>query len=220
MCNSRLVASIMSAIFVLVHIVFILDFNLENVDGSTECHKTGKVIDWKIWPWFDITMFCFIPFTLMIICDVCIIRKISTSAEKMSRYSNTPSNTLSKFRISGKRLAKNSSSTGTGNLNSVPSGSSGGSSSAGSSKKRQTNMTAMLLAISCSYLILTVPIGVYILYKPHMQNKDTKQLAWVIVIMLRYMNNVIHFFLYCCTGSKFRGELLDLFYFKCKYDTF
>ena len=39
MCNSWLVASIMSAIFVLVHIVFILDFNLENVDGSTECQK-------------------------------------------------------------------------------------------------------------------------------------------------------------------------------------
>ena len=221
--NARFTLPAIGIFLLLMHIFFIIGVKLENENGKIICLETGN-IDWKTWSWFDIGMFCFIPFTIMVVCDICITRKIAASTRKVSKYGVTSGNT-SKGRSSHNELNKRQkddssmttdtflsdkskelrkvhrkATTFTANSN-YPSE---------RSKKRQSNLTAMLLAISCAYLVLTIPIGVRIVTKSVIQSMEIRQLTWAIANILRYTNNVIHFFLYCLTGSKFRGELLKI----------
>ncbi|KAL4220591.1 hypothetical protein ACF0H5_020988 [Mactra antiquata] len=76
-----------------------------------------------------------------------------------------------------------------------------------------SSLTAMLLTVNCVFLITTAPIQAFLIGEEYwFSYKTTEELAWynfwwAIVNMLQYINNAIHFFLYCLSGPKFRNEL-------------
>ena len=301
--NARFTMPAIGIILLITHTFFIVGFKLESKNGERVCLESEN-IDWKIWSYFDIILFCFIPFTIMIVCDICITRKIAASDKRVSKYGMKSDNGSSEKHAQRKRHTNelsmtrenkgfdmgadsskadsnlslstdnkrsekggyspqtdNSLSMGTYNNisengadfskteNSVSMSTDNKSSekdaesfktdnsvsmstdnkrcsrteskstafsteasttSTTRSRTRPLNLTAMLLAISFAYLVLTIPIGVRIVTKSIIQSEETRQLTWAIVNVLRFTNNVIHFFLYCLTGSKFRGELLKM----------
>ena len=323
--NARFTMPAIGIFLLITHTFFIVGFKLEDKNGETVCMESEN-IDWKTWSYFDIILFCFIPFTIMIVCDICITRKIATSDKRVSKYGmksdngssekhaqrKRHTNELSKTRENkgfdmgadsskadsnlslstdnkrsekggyspqtdnslsmstdnkssengadssktdnsvsmstyNKRSDNGADSSKTGNSLSMSTDNKSSENGADSSKTdnslsmstdnkrcskteskttafstkasttsttrsrtRPLNLTAMLLAISFAYLVLTIPIGVRIVTKSIIQSEETRQLTWAIVNVLRFTNNVIHFFLYCLTGSKFRGELLKI----------
>ncbi|XP_060578198.1 uncharacterized protein LOC132735274 [Ruditapes philippinarum] len=79
--------------------------------------------------------------------------------------------------------------------------------------RRISTLTVMLLTVNCVFLITTSPIMVFLIGQEYWYSYETpKDIAWhnfwwALVNMLQYINNSIHFFLYCLTGQRFRKEL-------------
>ena len=85
---------------------------------------------------------------------------------------------------------------------------------------KMNTMTAMLLTVSFTFLLLTAPISLYISgqytwWKTEMtsslENNARFQVYWAVASMLAYMNNAANFLLYIVSGPKFRRELSLLF---------
>ena len=80
-------------------------------------------------------------------------------------------------------------------------------------------MTAMLISISIAFLVLTFPWCVYMILTSGIDLDDPKQFIffihldplWALSYALTQVNHAINFYLYCVSGSKFRGELKALF---------
>ncbi|CAH1775496.1 unnamed protein product [Owenia fusiformis] len=78
------------------------------------------------------------------------------------------------------------------------------------------SMTVMLLSISVVFVCLTLPMAVYLTTQSFSYEYENSQAIWrdemtyAIVSNIAYINNAINFFLYCVSGSKFRGELAKL----------
>jgi hypothetical protein len=78
-------------------------------------------------------------------------------------------------------------------------------------KSTERQMTIMLVSVSVTFIILTLPYSIYQLYfritykqaKHSCFEKDLNR----IVIALADLNHAINFILYCITGKKFRNEL-------------
>ena len=76
----------------------------------------------------------------------------------------------------------------------------------------------MLLATSFTYLILTLPFGIYLMTMPHMRyyysSRDeyvgANRLWHAISTCMIDCNHSINFFLYCISGKKFRDELKSM----------
>ena len=79
--------------------------------------------------------------------------------------------------------------------------------------RKDSQLTAMLLLVSISLLILTIPIyGRYITYTFLDPEKDAKTFAvfvfaYNLTNKLLLTNTSINFVLYCLSGSKFRRDL-------------
>ena len=79
--------------------------------------------------------------------------------------------------------------------------------------RRVPSLTAMLLTINCLFLVMTVPVVIYLIGFPAWyisgshQSRANMSIYWAIANMFQYLNNTIHFFLYCLTCPKFRIEL-------------
>ena len=92
------------------------------------------------------------------------------------------------------------------------------------SHPRMTTMTAILLAVSFTFFLLTAPITIYlILQRTWINSADPvvdaqASLGWAIVNILSYSNNAINFLLYCVTGSKFRSQLATVFICSCTFN--
>ncbi|XP_041376735.1 FMRFamide receptor-like [Gigantopelta aegis] len=80
-----------------------------------------------------------------------------------------------------------------------------------------TKLTIMLLTVSFSFLITTLPMNVSLivttfwnqmLHDPHKVAKFT--LVKSITELLMYVNHSMNFFLYCATGKKFRQQIMRL----------
>ena len=75
-------------------------------------------------------------------------------------------------------------------------------------------VTAMLLVVSLSWLLLTAPFMLWTFIATtraddyHQNAKDF--LAKTISFALMYMNHAVNFYLYCITGARFRNELLRI----------
>ena len=86
----------------------------------------------------------------------------------------------------------------------------------GSSRTRMKTMTAMLLSITFSFLILTTPMSIYIsgyylwwskeIYKPC----NHLIIFWPIANLLFYLNNAVNFLCYCVSGPSFRREIMRM----------
>ena len=77
---------------------------------------------------------------------------------------------------------------------------------------RLTGMTATLMLVSISHLLLSAPVCfTQILYRSHMISSDDFAFMINISVVLGEINNAINFILYCITGSKFRQEIKFMF---------
>lgn len=87
-----------------------------------------------------------------------------------------------------------------------------------------TKITVMLLAVSCSFLVTTLPMNIFVIstsfWNSQRRNNEqwaTYRLLKTVTELLMYVNHSMNFFLYCATGQKFRQQLLRLF---CKRQAF
>ncbi|KAL8600202.1 hypothetical protein ACOMHN_062492 [Nucella lapillus] len=84
-------------------------------------------------------------------------------------------------------------------------------------RKIASRTTVMVLALSCTFLVLTVPVYVfYVIWYKDVHIHITKtpdmlarmKLASTVTHLLWYTNSAVNFFLYCLTGTKYRKEFL------------
>ena len=78
---------------------------------------------------------------------------------------------------------------------------------------RMTTMTAMLLAATFTFLILTTPASLYMIGQSSWWENDHRynpkfEIFWAIAQQLSYMNNAINFIIYFISGPIFRNELI------------
>ncbi|XP_069104349.1 probable G-protein coupled receptor 139 [Argopecten irradians] len=172
-----------------------------------------------IWPWMDFSVFSALPFSIMIASDIIIVRQLCRSSRKLEahRMSDRAGCLPDKSGI-----AKiNSDGLSTTNRIRLTSNSSSKSGS-GRNMVRQrmgkiSNVTLMLLSVNCLFLVLTAPIVIYLIgYMDWYVNvsdhaRAKMNLLWCFCNMMQYLNNSIHFFIYCLTGPKFRRELKAMF---------
>ncbi|XP_041374222.1 thyrotropin-releasing hormone receptor-like [Gigantopelta aegis] len=82
-----------------------------------------------------------------------------------------------------------------------------------SSQSSQRQMTTMLLLVSFSFLILTGPIGTFLVVRrnawtPKMpKEKAIMDLLSSVINNMAYTNHAINFVFYCFSGQRFRNEL-------------
>lgn len=83
--------------------------------------------------------------------------------------------------------------------------------------KMASSMTVTLAVVSATFLALTLPITVFVVWYQNMNKNDVGQderlyamilLAEVVTSMLWYANSSVNFFLYCLSGKKFRNEFV------------
>ncbi|XP_076457595.1 uncharacterized protein LOC143291284 [Babylonia areolata] len=84
-----------------------------------------------------------------------------------------------------------------------------------------TNITVMFLLVSFTFLLLTSPVVIVLLYKRYYWLPDTPQalasarLTHAVVDNLMYTNHAVNFLLYCISGARFRHELKRLLLAMC-----
>lgn len=84
-------------------------------------------------------------------------------------------------------------------------------------------LTIMLLAVSFTFLVTTIPMNIALIYKSFSEKSsrvDDATLAKRLLLdtiaeMLMYTNHSINFFLYCATGRKFRNQFKALLCYCC-----
>ncbi|XP_062607987.1 mu-type opioid receptor-like [Saccostrea cucullata] len=136
------------------------------------------------WPWIDSCIFSIIPFNLMIIANILIIKHLLMSQRRVASHMQHSGSDVQHSNVHSKHF---------------------------------TSVTTMLLTTNYVFLILTLPIAIYLVVYPKKIQDATGhgtavlELIWAIANMLQYTNNTIHFFLYCLTGPRFRQELLKIF---------
>lgn len=88
------------------------------------------------------------------------------------------------------------------------------------SQEGSTRLTLMLLTISFTFLVTTLPMSIVAIAAPFLDQSaasdldlDAKtrsrfRLARTVAELLMYSNHAINFYLYCATGQKFRHQLI------------
>ncbi|BFZ00671.1 hypothetical protein BsWGS_03710 [Bradybaena similaris] len=85
------------------------------------------------------------------------------------------------------------------------------------SRRNTSSVSKTLLAVTIMFWVFNAPIVIFIIGQTYIvtaaddRGRAMVILGWTIVNILQYMNNALHFFLYCLTGPKFRQELKGLF---------
>lgn len=141
----------------------------------------------EVWPWVDAALYSFLPFVLITILNCLIIRRVINARKNREHLQNV------------EKISKK-----------------------GDARKRQngegnTKLTCMLLTVSFSFLITTLPMNGALIatafwnmkqHEPH--EVASFQLGKTITELLMYVNHTINFFLYCATGKKFRKQIIQL----------
>jgi hypothetical protein len=81
-------------------------------------------------------------------------------------------------------------------------------------QRNKQQVTIMLLIVSFSWFVLTMPYAVLSLINFNIPNNHTRAvifLAKTISFLLMYLNHSCNFFLYCIAGKKIRAELICMF---------
>ena len=175
--------------------------------NKSESHCGGKQeYDgfFKAWSWVDAIKYSFLPLVIITLLNSMIIRRVILAYRKRNN-SHTGS-------------ASRSGSNGAGGTGSGGTGSA--SARRGSISEASTKLTLMLLTVSFSFLLTTLPMIITLLVRRfwrvdrHDQHGMAQfSLARTVVTLLMYTNHSMNFFLYCATGQKFRHQVL---LFLCK----
>lgn len=179
-----------------------------------------------IWPWIDFSTFCLIPFSIMIACNIKIIHTLLVSQKRLDAHNklytnktlvmdNTNQQSLYTDHHSECGIPSNTQAE-TLNTETTASADPGMSKPSIKSGHKISSLTVMLLTINCVFLITTAPIQVFLIGEEYwFPMKNAEEIAWhkfwwAIVNILQYINNAIHFFLYCLSGPRFRNELKSM----------
>ena len=141
----------------------------------------------NIWSWVDAALYSVAPFIAISVLNGFIVRCVIASHKERAALSDSEIN-LSRSRP----IVLSASSSETG-----------------------ARLTLMLLAVSCAFLVTTLPmIAVNVTSAIRGRAKgaelSTFFLVRTVTQMLMFLNHSINFFLYCATGHKFRRRLLVL----------
>ena len=167
--------------------------------GELSCTHVNDFTEFT-WPWIDFCMFSIVPFTIMIIANILIIKHLFMAHKRVASHNHDHNHSTHSENV----IHHSDGHNGHQNHRKVPS------------------VTTMLLTTNCVFLVLTLPIVIYLIVYPYVLYGATDhttallQLLWAIANMFQYTNNTIHFFLYCLTGPRFRRELFKVFKIKTR----
>lgn len=189
--------------------------------NSTEqgCQSRSGKYDFfmnKLWPWIDASKYSFVPLLTIIVFNVLIISnmiKASSSRKKLAQTYATPkAYTKSVNQNNHVNLSPNNGLyTSTTPHASSTSQISPGTSSSSSSSSNNRRLTVMLLSVSITFCILSIPLVLLqILEKAEIGSLPYQKL-YPYFLFLQYFNHSINFFLYVFSGKIFRRECIALF---------
>lgn len=188
-----------------LHVLWTLDLRhtRQNNSNVTLCKPLPafQSLMVTIWPWVDAAMYSFIPFVVITVFNILLIKRIS-EARNMRKH-------LQQYTVRRK------SSTCSGNTNAK-------------SFENSKRLTRMLIAVSFTFLVTTLPVNVFHIVSPVLGPDDKTMelgeyiesfalfsLLRTIAEMLMYLNHSINFFLYCVTGKQFRYQFMQLICMGC-----
>lgn len=157
---------------------------------TKQCHHSKKSYYkhfWSFYFYIDSTLYCILPFMIMVTSNCLIIGKIVKSRIRANPVIVEKVKNTSKIKI-----MENKSSTMLGN---------------------EKRLSFTLISISVSFLICTMPVF-FIENLESYRIVDFSSDFWLtlkaLAYMLMYLNHVINFFFYCLLGPKFRNEVKKL----------
>jgi hypothetical protein len=167
-----------------------------------------KYIDFynKIFTWIDACLYCLLPFLIMLICNITLIKHVFKTKQNllkkqsfkpkysiMSLYRSAKSSTSNASRFSLKSQSKKTHIYKPPQTDSI---------------ERMRNMAITIISVTMLFILFTVPINVFIpitiALNRHGQIED---LIFSILNNMVNANHSINFFIYYITNSKFNKEL-------------
>lgn len=210
MCNVTRARIVIIAVVVAIcclnsHILWTVELRYkghnETLTPECEASESHTVLVKEVWPWVDAAVYSFVPFVIITILNVLIVRQVLSARERRSKLQNMEL-TTNFLRSKGSHKRPNESS-----------------------KK----LTCMLLAVSFTFLLTTLPMNMLQIVSaffgadsesadPQAYRKRYAQLtlARTVAELLMYVNHSVNFFLYCATGRKFRKQVKDMFCVLCQ----
>ncbi|KAH9515518.1 hypothetical protein Btru_011320 [Bulinus truncatus] len=155
----------------------------------------------EIWPWVDTLVYSLIPFITITVLNILIIKEVAGARSNRMLLSGSENDN---YVLSTTHWSSAMANQRRNNLN------------------EGSRLTALLLTVSCTFLVLTLPNNIVMIITRLWNDTSGKnngelrsvaqfQLIRAITELLMYTNHSINFFLYCATGHKFRQQILDLF---------
>ena len=142
----------------------------------------------QIWPWIDACLYSILPFVVICILNSLIVQKVII-ARRSRRFLAGGSSGISGASAAVSRSANESSA----------------------------RVTIMLLTISFTFLICTLPMNVTMIHRAvrgfdalSLQDAARYRLSRTVSELLMYTNHSINFYLYLLTGNKFRQQLVNM----------
>lgn len=202
MCNTqraRIVIVLVIFYMCLVngHIIWTVELQYIYHNGSyvSKCEASAdhKLLVKEIWPWVDAAIYSFVPFVIITILNILIIRQVLDARKQR--------NELQQLTVTSK-------------VNGIVYKTQAKRHCEGSKK-----LTCMLLAVSFTFLLTTLPMNMLQIVSAFSGPKEDEfgsqeyalryakfTLARTVVELLMYVNHTVNFFLYCATGRKFRRQ--------------
>lgn len=178
-----------------IHIFWGVSLSKTSDSSQEECTH-GNYFNEFVFPWISLTVGFLLPFTTMVITNSFIVRGVYASHKRLAyQYSTTSGGSWNKLSANSDRYPPH------GNR-SPP------------HRDKLSSLTTMLLARNATFLILTLPIMIFLIVEPYYVSEDQDSaalyLTWAIVNICDYSDHAINFFLYCLAGSTFRKELRNM----------
>jgi len=202
-CNTRHArVGILSIIvlFILVNCHFLWSVELKHFTFNdtviSKCHPTPgytRLVE-DIWPWVDAIIYSFLPSFLILVLNSLIILNVISARNARKR-----------LRQQSKLFLRN-----------------GNPSHHRQHCEVSKKITLMLLAVSFTFLVTTLPMNLVVIYKSvflipdNVKTLTQAKLMNTVAEMLMYTNHSINFFLYCATGKKFRNQFKAMVCYVCR----
>lgn len=150
-----------------------------------------------VWPWIDLCIYCILPLSIMVICNILIVRTVSKSRTRVistpkkkdpTKITGVVKQPSDNFRLrTGRRISK---------------------------------LTRTLFALDFLFLCFTCPIVVYLIYDSYtdfntLSANDVKHLSIfdTTATLLQFSNHATHLFVYLLSLPTFRKQVIKMF--KC-----
>ena len=194
--NARITILCIIVLFISVNSHFLWSVQLHHYSFNnitiSKCHAkplSAHLVE-EVWPWVDAAIYSFVPFLIIIILNIYIIKRI-VSARQNRNVLRQQSSLRHKYRVIKPNRTHEEAS---------------------------RRITFMLLVVSFSFLITTLPMNIVLIVTSFYGTDEfeddaifsKRKLMSTSTEMLMYLNHSINFFLYCVTGKKFRRQFKEL----------